>query len=95
MAVIVEAFVDAAAIHANGIKISSEKYTVVKADEQVIMGRKVLPAVSLQNLANATSAGEGRNRHRQDKTGSHPGAPPRYGCNAAMFYHCPKRWAIT
>jgi len=40
MAVIVEAFVDAAAIHANGIKINSEKYTVVKADEQVIMGRK-------------------------------------------------------
>ncbi len=50
MAVIVEAFVDPSTIHANGIKIDSEKYTVFKADDQVIMGRKVRPVVSLKTF---------------------------------------------
>jgi hypothetical protein len=48
MAVILEGFTDPTPLFTSGLKIDNEKYTVFKADEQAIMGRKVLPVVSLQ-----------------------------------------------
>ena len=41
MDVIVNSFDNADNIHAAGFKINNEKYTVVRTDDQVLMGRKV------------------------------------------------------
>jgi len=40
MEVIVNSFDNADSIHATGFKINNEKYTVVRSDDQVLMGRK-------------------------------------------------------
>jgi hypothetical protein len=41
MAVIVQGFQEPNKVFESGIKINGQKYTVFKADDQVMMGRKV------------------------------------------------------
>ena len=81
---IVQAFVKPDQVFANGIKVNGEKYTVFKAEGQLLMGRKVLVVISLELSQLTLAAGEGGYRDRPDRTGSHRGASPGHHPNATM-----------
>jgi hypothetical protein len=82
--VIVQAFVKPDQVFATGIKMNGEKYTVFKAEGQILMGRKVVAVMSLELSRLTLAAGEGGYRDRPDSTGSHRGASPGQYPNATM-----------